>query len=100
MWPSVDFAYMPEETLFESENIQTRAEVAAYLRTVADSLDGDESITLRAGEQSITVNPPASVEFEVKVEREGPANGPGELGIEFELEWDEDGSDDGPLEIE
>ena len=91
---------MPEETLFESENIQTRAEVAAYLRTVADSLNANESITLRAGEQSITVDPPASVEFEVKVEREGPSGKPGELGVEFELEWDEDGSDEGPLEIE
>lgn len=52
----------------------------------------------------MTLEPPARPTFEVKAEREGPANGPGELSIEFELEWDEDGSDggggNGPLEIE
>jgi hypothetical protein len=25
----------------------------------------------------------------VKAEREGPADGPGELSVEFEIEWDE-----------
>jgi len=93
---------MPEEVLFETERMQSRADVAAYLRTVADKLDGDDAITLEAGSQSTTVDPPAQVEFEVKVEREGPAGKPGELSIEFELEWDEDqsGSDgEGSLSI-
>jgi hypothetical protein len=40
------------------------------------------------------------VEFEVKVEREGPADGDGELSIEFELEWDEHAADTGELSIE
>jgi amphi-Trp domain-containing protein len=91
---------MPEETLFESESVQNRSEIAAYLRQVADSLEGGGSITLRAGDQSVTMDPPPSLTFEVEAEREGPAGGPGELSIEFELEWDEDGSADGPLEIE
>ena len=93
---------MPEEVLFETERMQSRSEVATYLRTVADKLDGNESITLEASGQSTTINPPAQVEFEVKVEREGPAGSPGELSIEFELEWDEDqdGSGDTSLSIE
>jgi len=37
---------MPEEVLFESESRRTRAEIAAYLRTVADSLESDSAITL------------------------------------------------------
>ncbi|WP_318571045.1 amphi-Trp domain-containing protein [Salinigranum marinum] len=91
---------MPEETLFKSENVQSRGEIAAYLRTVADNLEAGESITLTAGDQTVTMDPPSSPTFEVKAEREGPAGKPGELSIEFELEWDEDGSDGGPLEIE
>ncbi|MFB6206984.1 MAG: amphi-Trp domain-containing protein [Haloglomus sp.] len=86
---------MPEEVLFESESMRSRSEVATYLRDVAEALEADGAVTLSAGDQSISVTPPNRVEFEVKVEREGPAEGPGELGIELELEWDEDAPDDG-----
>ncbi|ELZ90114.1 amphi-Trp domain-containing protein [Haloferax sulfurifontis] len=94
---------MPEEVLFKSENRQTRAEIASYLRAVADKLDAGEPITLKSGDQTVTMEPPASPTFEVKAEREGPAGSPGELSVEFELEWDEgaeDGADAGDLEIE
>ncbi|WP_424006666.1 amphi-Trp domain-containing protein [Haloferax denitrificans] len=94
---------MPEEVLFKSENRQTRAEIASYLRAVADKLDAGEPITLKSGDQTVTMEPPASPTFEVKAEREGPAGSPGELSVEFELEWDEgadDGADAGGLEIE
>jgi amphi-Trp domain-containing protein len=90
---------MPEEVIFESERHQSREQVASYLQTVVDRLGAGEPITLQAGEESVTLEPPAEVEFEVKAEREGPAGGPTELSIEFELEWPEDGGDDGPLEI-
>ena len=50
------------------------------------------------------MEPPARPTFEVKAEREGPTDGPGEFSIEFELEWDENGSGwdggSGQLEIE
>ena len=91
---------MPEETLFKSERTQNRSEIAAYLRKVADSLEAGGDITLRSGDQSITIDPPPSLTFEVEAEREGPSGEPGELSVEFELEWDEDGSGGGPLEIE
>jgi amphi-Trp domain-containing protein len=94
---------MPEEVLFKSESSQSRADIASYLRRVADNLDAGDDITLRAGDQSVTMSPPARPTFEVKAEREGPTDGPGELSIEFELEWDEDGGDGGgggTLEIE
>jgi amphi-Trp domain-containing protein len=86
---------MVEETLFSTESMRSRAEVAAYLREVADKLEAGGPITLNAGDQSISVTPPGRVEFEVEVEREGPAGGPGELGLELELEWDENATDDG-----
>ena len=91
---------MPEEVLFEVERRETRGDIAAYLHRVADALEGGESVTLSAGEQSITMDPPERPTFEVKAEREGPTGEPGELSIEFEIEWDENGGDDGELQIE
>jgi amphi-Trp domain-containing protein len=94
---------MPEEVLFESERRLSRAEIAEYLRTVADRLDAGESITLAAGSQSLTLDVPDRPTFEVKAEREGTAPNT-ELSVEFELEWSESGADDagdeGELTIE
>lgn len=95
---------MPEEVLFKSESSQSRDEIASYLRSVAEKLEQGGAITLKAGSESVTMDPPARPTFEVKAEREGPAGGPGELSIEFELEWDEnsEGAESGSdsLEIE
>jgi len=95
---------MPEDVLFKSEQTQSRAEIAAYLRTVADKLDSGDAISLSAGSESVTLNPPARPTFEVKAEREGPAGDMSELSVEFELEWDESAEgetgDSGQLEIE
>jgi amphi-Trp domain-containing protein len=80
---------MPEVEVLSSERVQDRAEIAAFLRRVADKLEAGGSITLSAGEQSVTLDPPARPTFEVEVEREGPADGPGEMSVEFEIEWEE-----------
>lgn len=91
---------MPEEVLFETEQRQSREDIAQFLRTVVDKLEAGEPITLQSGDQSITLEPPARPTFEVKAEREGPAVGRGELSVEFELEWPENGGDGGEdLEI-
>ena len=91
---------MPEIVLFEDERRRSRAEIADYLRSVADSLESGGEITLAAGDESVTLDPPSQPTFEVKVEREGPEGGPFERSIELELEWDEseegaDGEGDG-----
>ncbi|WP_459191430.1 amphi-Trp domain-containing protein [Halosimplex sp. J119] len=86
---------MPEEVIFADERNLTRTDVASYLRTVADRLDAGETVTFEAGADSVTLEVPNDVEFEVKVEREGPADGPGELGFELELEWNEDATEGG-----
>ncbi|MDZ5811698.1 amphi-Trp domain-containing protein [Halorubrum sp. AD140] len=96
---------MPEEVLFQSEGTQSRAEIASYLRRVAEKLDAGDDLTLTAGKQSVTMTPPDRSTFEVKAEREGPADSPGELSIEFEIEWNENSETDargstGELEIE
>jgi amphi-Trp domain-containing protein len=86
---------MPEEVLFKTERRHPRGEIASYLRRVADALEAGEDVTLTAGEKSVTLSPPAQPTFEVKAEREGPTDAPGELSIEFELEWDEGEGDGG-----
>jgi len=87
---------MPEEVLFKLESDQSREEIASYLRAVADKLDSGNAMTLKAGSESVTLNPPDRPTFEVKAEREGPAGNMTERSIEFELEWDEnDGGESG-----
>jgi amphi-Trp domain-containing protein len=54
---------MPEEVLFESESDQSREQIASFLRTVADNLNAGESITLSAGDDSVTMAPPAHPTF-------------------------------------
>jgi amphi-Trp domain-containing protein len=91
---------MPEETLFETERVMGREAVAEYLHTLADSVASGGDVTLRSGDQSVTLTPPSEVEFEVKAEREGPTDGDGELSIEVELEWPENAPEGGELSIE
>ena len=95
---------MPEEVLFEVERRMDRSEIAAYLRTVAGKLESNETVTLSAGDQSVSLAPPARPTFEVKVEHEGPEGAMTERSIEFELEWDEaeegEGAAGGDLSIE
>lgn len=77
---------MPEEVIFRSETKESRGAVADYLRSVADRLESGDPVTLRAGDEEVTLDPPATVEFEVKAERETGA-GETETSVEFELEW-------------
>ncbi len=95
---------MPEEVLFKSERVQSREDIASYLRRVAAKLEDGDAVTLKSGSESVTMEPPARPTFEVKAERDGPTDGSGELSIEFELEWDENGNEwddgSGQLEIE
>lgn len=82
---------MPEKVLFKSESDFDRATIADYLRSVADKLESGDSLTLSSGDQSVTLNPPGRVTFEVKAEREWSRGrkSSGELSVEFELEWRE-----------
>ena len=50
-------------------------------------------VCLESDEESIAIDPPGTVEFGVKAEREGPTDGDDELSIEVELEWPENATD-------
>ncbi|WP_253738449.1 amphi-Trp domain-containing protein [Halohasta salina] len=87
---------MPEEVLFKSESTQSRAEIADYLRAVADKLSAHEAVTLSAGSDSVTLEVPERPTFEVKAERETDSSGGNaERSLELEIEWREGGSTDG-----
>jgi amphi-Trp domain-containing protein len=92
---------MRAETLFEYEQTLDRADVAAYLREMADRLDADGQLELAAGGPSTTVSVPARVEMEVEVERRPRNDGSDKMELEIELSWREggDGAASGPLEI-
>ena len=95
---------MPDDTLFEFEQDMSRADVATYLRTVADNLDNDGQLDFSAADQSSTIGVPEHVEFEIELERESNERGSSEVSLELEVEWYEtrEGSIAGPgsLEIE
>lgn len=86
---------MPEEILFESESTEPRESIAASLRSVADKLEADGTVTLRAGETSTTLEIPARPTFEIKAERETDSSGGNaERSLELEIEWNENGDDE------
>ena len=81
---------MSEETLFRSEHPATRAEVAQYLRALADKLDADGTVQLSTGTDTLELTLPEHFEFEVKAERETSQSGnPPEMSLELEFEWRE-----------
>ncbi|MEZ3144949.1 amphi-Trp domain-containing protein [Halobaculum sp. MBLA0143] len=90
---------MSEEVVFEVENERRRADVATILRTIADNLENGTPITLQAGEDAVTLEPPVRPRFGVAVERDGPQDGSKELNVGLELGWSEEGSNE-ELEVE
>lgn len=70
-------------TDIEAEQRKTLPEVAAFLRTLADELDGAGAVTLRLDDRRVTVDPPSPVRFEVEIESHPDGSG----SFEVELEW-------------
>ncbi len=74
-----------EVILFKSEEKQDRADVAAFLRQLADKVEVGE-VVLRQGADELTLTIPAVVTLEVKAEEESSKKGP-KNSLEIELEW-------------
>lgn len=80
---------MPEITLFKSEEVKSRSEIAEFIRRLADKLEGDGEITLKSGAgESLALSVPENPTLEVKAEEETRAGG-GKVKrkLEIELEW-------------
>lgn len=76
---------------FELEQEQSRAEVAAYLRKLADGLEQDNKLTFILGDESATINPPENVHFRMETKANSSWLG-GDEGQSFivELGWEAD----------
>ncbi|MFC7202542.1 amphi-Trp domain-containing protein [Haloferax namakaokahaiae] len=76
---------------FELEREETRNGVATYLRQLADGLEQGSKLTLVAGDESATINPPETVHLKIKTDTDGSWLG-GENGRSFSLElgWQAD----------
>lgn len=95
---------MANGTLFEFEQDMSRADVATYLRSIADKLEDSGELDFSAADQSTSVQVPDHVEFEIELEQQSNDRGSSEIDLELEIEWYEtsEGSIAGPgsLEIE
>jgi amphi-Trp domain-containing protein len=72
----------------ETEAEKTRAEIATYLRELADQLDGDGDVTLELGGQQVRLNPTNPVTFKLEGESDwSEGDTEAKQSIEFELVW-------------
>ena len=73
------------EVVFETENEHPRDEIAEYLEQVAENLRHGE-VTIVAGDEEVSVEPPEEAVFEVSVghdERDDEET----VKVRFEIEW-------------
>ena len=72
----------------ETEAEQSRAEIASYLRDLADQLDGGGDVTLELGGQQVLLNPTEPVTFKLEDESDwSEGDTEAKQSIEFELVW-------------
>ncbi|RLM59260.1 amphi-Trp domain-containing protein [Halobellus sp. Atlit-31R] len=72
----------------ETESEKSRAEIAAYLRDLADQLEGGGEVTLELGGQQIQMTPAESVTFKLEGESDPSESGTeSKESIELELVW-------------
>lgn len=72
----------------ETEAQKTRAEIASYLRELADQLDGDGDVTLDLGGTAVRLNPTDPVTFKLEGESDwSQGDSTAKQSIEFELVW-------------
>lgn len=89
-----------EIVLFKSEEPKTSAEVGAFLRMLADKIEGGQVI-LQQGATELVLEIPANIVLEIKAEEETNKHGVKKLSLEVEIEWreGEDGTAVGPLTL-
>ena len=84
-----------ERVLFEMESKMSGAEIAEYLRKIADKVERGESIKLGSDSEAVELDTDRPAEFEVKVEEED-----GEESLELEIEWNNSRKSDENLSIQ
>lgn len=87
----------------ETEEQKTRAEIANYLRNLADQLDGTEDVTLDLGGTTVKLHPTDPVTFKLEGESDwSQGDTEAKQSIEFELVWWRDATtaEEGALAIQ
>ncbi|PGF16754.1 amphi-Trp domain-containing protein [Natrinema sp. CBA1119] len=86
----------------ETEAEQSRAEIARYLRNLADQLDSGDDVTLELGGATVDLNPTETVTFKLEGESDwSEGDTEAKQSIEFELVWWRDArtADEGTLDV-
>ena len=86
-----------EVKLFKSEEKQSRADISAFLRQIADKLDTG-TITLRQGDNELRLEIPETAILEVQVEEENKKRKGIQQSLELEIKW-YDGLGEAGLEL-
>lgn len=86
-----------ETKLFKSQERKSRAEVAEFLRQLADKVDAD-GVVLRQGQEEIALRLPESLILEIQVEDEDKGTKGVQHSLEVEIKWFE-GDQAGPVEL-
>ncbi len=84
-WKKEVYIMGREIILFETEERKSAAEVASFLRTLADKLE-TRNITLKAGAKELALSLPQNLILEIKVEEE-EKKGKTKRSLEVEIEW-------------
>jgi amphi-Trp domain-containing protein len=72
----------------ETEAEMTRADVAAYLRQMADQLDGDGPVSLELGGSGVTLTPSDPITLKLEGESDwSDGDSEAKQSIELELVW-------------
>ncbi len=74
-----------KNVLFKSEEWKARRSAAAFVRELADKLEGGE-VSLRRGEDEVNLTVPETVELEIEV-TEKVEEHKTEQELEIEIEW-------------
>lgn len=85
-----------ETVLLRSKEMKTRSEVAAFLRALADKLDGEGVVRLQRNAEEVVLEVPSRVELQIKAEEE-EKGARTQLGMQVEFQWyvGEDGAESG-----
>lgn len=75
-----------ETVLLRSKEMKSREDVATFLRTLAEKLDGEGTIRVQQGDDEVVLEVPSRVELQIKVEQEEKGSRT-QLGMEVEFQW-------------
>ncbi|HMB51453.1 MAG TPA: amphi-Trp domain-containing protein [Natronoarchaeum rubrum] len=79
---------LPNMGELETEEQKSRAEIATYLRDMADQLDGGGDVTLDLGGTGVQMSPTEPVTFKLEGESDwSQGDTEAKQSIEFELVW-------------